>query len=414
MFSWDNYPQWHAYEDGDAALAQEVAFVHDVNRCLKGGRPYMLMESTPSMTNWRPVAKLKRPGMHRLSSLQAVAHGSDTVQYFQWRKSRGSTEKFHGAVVDHVGHENTRVFRDVAELGGVLKKLNPVIGTTVRSEVAILFDWENQWGIQLFQGTNNHRKRYVETCFDHYRPFWQMSVPVDVIDQTGDFTSYKLLVAPMMYMLRPGVAQRVEQFVRAGGTFVTMRADREAAPADRGRGRGGAQVHRQRPAGDLPHCGRRRGRRGVARALRAARRAHTIIASLAADSDAATQARLRFGLALHVREALYGNIGGGARLDFTCIGPAVNLAARIENLAGKLGRVIVGSSAFARHLPQEFVTLGAFGLAGFRNAETVFGLREDGSRGSAARSHRQPRLAPQRRLRRGEARDRDAERRTQT
>ncbi len=116
-----------------------------------------------------------------------------------------------------------------------------------------------------------------------------------------------------------------------------------------------------------------------ARALRAARQARANIASLAADSDAATQARLRFGLALHVGEALYGNIGGGARLDFTCIGPAVNLAARIENLAGKLGRVIVGSSAFARHLPQEFVTLGAFELAGFRNAETVFGLREDGA-----------------------------------
>ncbi|MDI5791640.1 beta-galactosidase [Bacillus licheniformis] len=50
------------------------------------------MESTPSMTNWQDVSKLKRPGMHELSSLQAVAHGSDTVQYFQWRKSRGSSE----------------------------------------------------------------------------------------------------------------------------------------------------------------------------------------------------------------------------------------------------------------------------------------------------------------------------------
>lgn len=64
--------------------------------------------------------------MHLLSSLQAVAHGSDTVQYFQWRKSRGSSEKFHGAVVDHVGHEHTRVFQDVAELGGLLDTIAEV------------------------------------------------------------------------------------------------------------------------------------------------------------------------------------------------------------------------------------------------------------------------------------------------
>ena len=100
---------------------------------MKGGKPFMLMESTPSITNWQDVCKLKRPDMHRLSSLQAVAHGADTVQYFQWRKSRGSFEKFHGAVVDHVGHENTRTFREVAEVGEALEKLDAVIGTTIRS-----------------------------------------------------------------------------------------------------------------------------------------------------------------------------------------------------------------------------------------------------------------------------------------
>lgn len=57
-----------------------------------------------------------------LASLQAIAHGADSVQYFQWRKSLGSAEKFHGAVVDRVGHENTRVFREVSMLGERLAK----------------------------------------------------------------------------------------------------------------------------------------------------------------------------------------------------------------------------------------------------------------------------------------------------
>ena len=83
-----------------------------------------------------------------LSSLQAVAHGSDTVQYFQWRKSRGSSEKFHGAVVDHLGTEHNRVLRDVAEVGQALEKLDDVIGTTVRPDVAIIYDWENNWAIE--------------------------------------------------------------------------------------------------------------------------------------------------------------------------------------------------------------------------------------------------------------------------
>lgn len=220
VISWDSYPVWHTTES-DWRLAQQISFVHDQNRTMKGGKPFMLMESTPSNTNWQPVPKLKRPGMHKLSSLQAVAHGSDTVQYFQWRKSRGSAEKFHGAVVDHVGHEHTRVFRDVAEVGEVLKKLDPVIGSTVKPEVAVIYDWENRWAIDDLNGLGRERRFYAETCINHYRPFWSMGVPVDVISERADFTPYKLIAAPMLYMLLPGVAERLRQFVADGGTLVS-------------------------------------------------------------------------------------------------------------------------------------------------------------------------------------------------
>lgn len=217
--SWDSYPTWHDAES-DAAQAARVGFLHDINRTFKGGRPFVLMESTPSMTNWQPVSKLKRPGMHLLSSLQAVAHGSDSVMYFQWRKSRGSFEKFHGAVVDHAGHEHSRVFRDVTDVGMALEKLDGVVGTTVRPEVALIFDWENRWALQDAMGPRNQDKKYEETVLQYYRAFWQQGVPVDVIDMDGDFSAYKLVVAPMLYMLRPGVAERLERFVEQGGTLV--------------------------------------------------------------------------------------------------------------------------------------------------------------------------------------------------
>ena len=220
VVSWDNYPQWHG-EIEDEVLGSDIAFVHDINRSLKAGKPFMLMESTPSMTNWQPVAKLKRPDMHMLSSLQAIAHGSDTVQYFQWRKSRGASEKLHGAVVDHCGHENTRVFRDVTEVGSALGKLDDIVGTSVKPEVAIIFDWENRWALEDARGLNNMRKEYESTCKKHYQAFWEKGVPVDVIDMDCDFSSYKIIVAPMLYMVKPGVGERIEKFVHNGGTFVT-------------------------------------------------------------------------------------------------------------------------------------------------------------------------------------------------
>lgn len=219
VVSWDCYPLWHG-EKSDWKLAAYVGFIHDINRCIKGGKPFMLMESTPSTQNWAQVNKLKRPGMHLLSSIQAVAHGADTVQYFQWRKSRGSSEKFHGAVVDHCGHEHTRVFEDVSQVGAVLKKLDSVIGTAVHAEAAILYDWENRWAIDECAGLCKEKKNYEQVCERHYEPFWKEGIPVDVIDMDQDFSSYKLLIAPMLYMLKPGVAERIDSFVKNGGTFV--------------------------------------------------------------------------------------------------------------------------------------------------------------------------------------------------
>jgi beta-galactosidase len=220
VISWDCYPTWHDTV-GDGEHGAWVAFIHDINRSLKGGKPFMLMESTPSTTNWHPASKLKRDGMHLLTSLQAVAHGSDTVQYFQWRKSRGSSEKFHGAVVDHAGHKHTRVFREVAHLGAVLDQLTEVVGTSVQPEVAIIYDWENRWAMHDAQGPRSAGLYFDETVKQFYRPLWQQAIPVDVVDMEQDVSKYKLLMAPMLYMVRAGVGERIQQFVENGGTFVT-------------------------------------------------------------------------------------------------------------------------------------------------------------------------------------------------
>jgi beta-galactosidase len=155
-----------------------------------------------------------------LQSMQALAHGSDTVQYFQFRKGRGSSEKFHGAVVDHAGTENTRVFADVKAVGERLKGLDGLVGAATPSKAAIIYDWNVRWILDDIKGLLQAKHGYEKTVIEHYSCFWQMGIPVDVIDSKQSLEGYDLVAAPMLYMLRDGFAEAVEAFVKQGGTFV--------------------------------------------------------------------------------------------------------------------------------------------------------------------------------------------------
>ncbi len=220
VIAWDSYPRWHS-EAEEWHVAARTAFFHDLHRSYKM-QPFLLIESTPSVTNWQGISRLKRPGMHQLSSLQAVAHGADGVQYFQWRQSRGGTEKFHGAVVSHAGDVQTRTFQEVTAVGELLAQLQPVIGSLNQAEVALMYDFQNEWALELAQLPRSEDKNYQERCLAHYRPFWQQGITVDVINSTfADLARYKLLIAPMLYLLQAGVAERLRDFVQAGGTLVT-------------------------------------------------------------------------------------------------------------------------------------------------------------------------------------------------
>ncbi len=220
VISWDSYPRFHNdYESFQDTMFRN-AFQHGVMRSLKPGKPFMLMESTPSLVNWHPYNKLKRPGVHKLASLQAVACGSDTVQYFQWRKGRGSAEQFHGAVVDHNGSEDTRVFRDVAELGEILGRIAPVVGTVVRTRAALIFDWDNRWAIHDAQAFGGQSKQYEETCMKIWLEFHKMGVEMDILRSDTDLEGYDLAVVPMLFMLQKGTAENLIRFVKKGGQLL--------------------------------------------------------------------------------------------------------------------------------------------------------------------------------------------------
>ncbi|HTO60996.1 MAG TPA: adenylate/guanylate cyclase domain-containing protein [Bradyrhizobium sp.] len=113
-----------------------------------------------------------------------------------------------------------------------------------------------------------------------------------------------------------------------------------------------------------------------ARVLEVAREARANVVAMRHGSDEAAE-RFRFGVALHIGDILFGNIGGSGRLDFTCIGPAVNLAARLEKIAGRLGRTVVASSDFAGLRAGDWSDLGEFPIAGLSSPQRVYGLRDE-------------------------------------
>lgn len=220
VISWDAYPAWHNDQISNVDLAMKVGFINDLYYSLKQ-QPFILLESTPSKVNWHPINKAKRPGMHLLSSMQMVAHGSDSVMYFQWRQSRGSVEKFHSAVVSHDNSPENRVFKEVAKVGETLEKISKVAGSIRKADVAILYDWDNHWALLDAQGFGQPTKQYPLTVQEHYRVFWEKDIPVDVITKESDFSHYKLLIVPMLYMMDEKTIQRLKTFVENGGWLVT-------------------------------------------------------------------------------------------------------------------------------------------------------------------------------------------------
>lgn len=221
VISWDNYPEWHNPYMGNEEVAKDCAMTHDMMRSLQK-KPFLLMECTPNATNWQGVSKLKKPGMHQLSVIEAVAHGADSGQYFQLRQSRGSCEKFHSAVISNTGTENTRTFREVTDIGAVLEQLSDrVYGSGTPAETTILFDTENKWALDKCQGPRNIGLDYFGNIRRNYSYFWKNGINVDIIDSTFDLSGYKLVIAPMLYLFRDGIQEKLRRFVRDGGTLVT-------------------------------------------------------------------------------------------------------------------------------------------------------------------------------------------------
>jgi beta-galactosidase len=214
LIAYDSYPQPEDHPE-------KTAFRFDLMRGLRGGAAWLLLEQTPSQTQWQPYNPLRRPEEVRFHSYQAIARGSSGAMFFQWRQSRGSDEMHHGAIVGNSGRADTRVFREVTALGRELQALGSVLaGATTPARVGLVYSWPNQWALD-FPRRLSRDLDYEAEVLHYYAALWRRNIAVDVISPDTPLGQNDLVVAPLLYMVTEAQAAAFERYVQGGGVLLT-------------------------------------------------------------------------------------------------------------------------------------------------------------------------------------------------
>ncbi|MFI8631567.1 beta-galactosidase [Microbacterium sp. NPDC077663] len=210
----DDHYLWAADEEGEIGLA----IAADLSRSVGGGKPWILMEHSTSAVNWQPRNVAKRPGEMARNSLSHLGRGADGILFFQWRAGRSGAEKFHSAMLPHAGTES-RIFREVVDLGAKLGRLTDLQGSRVEAEVAVLWDFESFWAQDL-EWRPSEDVSHDERIRAFYERLWRDDITVDFALPGHDLSRYRLVVVPSQYLLTAADAANLTAYVAQGGTLV--------------------------------------------------------------------------------------------------------------------------------------------------------------------------------------------------
>jgi beta-galactosidase len=209
-----------AYPDpADPEAHIGAALNYGLMRSLKGGQPWLLLEQAPGAVSWRDVNVARAPGQMRLGSMQALAHGSDGVMFFQWRAARFGPEKFHSAMLGHRA-EAGRSFVETKALGAELKRLESIRGTRVRSSVALVGDWDSWWGTGAPDSLPSQRLNWLSQAREWNAALFALGHPVDIVRADGPFGNHAVVVVPNLYIATEAQAAALAEFVHSGGHIV--------------------------------------------------------------------------------------------------------------------------------------------------------------------------------------------------
>lgn len=208
----------HYLVAADSERHIELAFSADLTRGIAGGDPWILMEHSTSAVNWQPRNQPKMPGEMLRNSLSHVARGADAVMFFQWRQSFAGSEKFHSAMVPHGGRD-TRVWREVVELGSALKRLAPVRGSRVESKAAIVFNYEAWWASEIDSKPSQDVK-YLDVLRAFHRSLFLRGISVDIVHPSASLEGYDLVLVCTLYSVTDDAAANISAAAHAGATVL--------------------------------------------------------------------------------------------------------------------------------------------------------------------------------------------------
>jgi len=220
--SWDNYPC-----RGRPEIPYRAASAADLMRGLKR-KNFWIMEQTAGSPGWGKYGRNPRPGEIRKIAFQQVAHGADAIIWFRWRTCTAGREQYWHGLLGHDG-QGLRRYREAAQTATDLHKLAPALqNTTIVAPVAIIYDFDSIWALRIQPGYDGNS--YHAAMQRYYEALFRAGVNVDFIKATDDFSPYKAVLAPDLYVLPDDVAVALSAYVEGGGVLL---ADARTGVKDR-------------------------------------------------------------------------------------------------------------------------------------------------------------------------------------
>lgn len=217
LVTWDSYPlgfleQFWFSDSEKREFARQghpdiAAFHHDLYRGCSANRRWGVMEQQPGPVNWARNNPAPLPGMVRLWTLEALAHGAEMVSYFRWRQAPFGQEQMHAGLlrpdrVDDVAADEVRQASAEIEMLGPLS-LEP-------ARVAILFDYPSCWSIEI--QPQGRQQNALRSTFEFYSALRSLGMDVDILSPDAPIDGYALIALPCMPMLPPGLVDRLRGF----------------------------------------------------------------------------------------------------------------------------------------------------------------------------------------------------------
>ena len=215
--SHDQYPGGHFHARHDEYRADFHAAELDFIRAVKQ-QSFWIMEQQSGITGWEVLGRTPQPGQIPLWAMQCVAHGADTIVFFRWRSCPMGTEQYWHGILPHSG----RPGRYHREISGLMKKYAPLLkeisGGVPKAEVAILRSYDQERAIDIQPHHPQHR--YIQHLMTYYKALHRANVPVDFVGEHHDFSQYKVVIAPLQFLMTEEHLQKLCDYVSKGGQLV--------------------------------------------------------------------------------------------------------------------------------------------------------------------------------------------------